>query len=229
MTVNRNLVAVVFLFAAAATAQEPVDLEVKNTTVVDPASRRVLVDHSVYIAQGRIVAVEPHRLERRFVATKTIDGANRFLIPGLLDMHVHISPGRVPPRPDLTLPLLLSNGVTSVRDMASDCWQKRSDQRLCLDDLRRLAHRIEIGEVAGPRLVRLSSAVVRGAWERDQMPEGAAPYLTPKTAVEGRQLARYLNGRPVDLAKTYNTLGRDAYFGSNSLRLRIRGHARARD
>jgi predicted amidohydrolase YtcJ len=41
---------------------------------------------------------------------ETIDGAGKFLIPGLWDMHVHIASPSY-------LPLFLANGVTGVREM----------------------------------------------------------------------------------------------------------------
>lgn len=43
------------------------------------------------------------------------EGAGKFLIPGLWDMHVHLSKAG-----ENTLPLFIANGVTSVRDMGGN-------------------------------------------------------------------------------------------------------------
>src|SRR6185295_5701227 len=52
---------------------------------------------------------------------RTIDGAGKFLIPGLWDMHIHTFFGTwVPGGNDVTLPLFVANGVTGVRDMGSE-------------------------------------------------------------------------------------------------------------
>ena len=40
-----------------------------------------------------------------------IDGKGKFLIPGLWDMHVHLSV------PEIYFPLLVANGITGVREM----------------------------------------------------------------------------------------------------------------
>jgi imidazolonepropionase-like amidohydrolase len=47
---------------------------------------------------------------------RVIDGRGKFLIPGLWDMHVHVAM----PGGRNVLPLYIANGVTGVRDMASD-------------------------------------------------------------------------------------------------------------
>jgi predicted amidohydrolase YtcJ len=54
-----------------------------------------------------------------------IDATGKFLIPGLWDMHVHLTKAG-----ENTLPLFIANGVTSVRDMGGDYvqllkWRKK--------------------------------------------------------------------------------------------------------
>ena len=51
-----------------------------------------------------------------------IDGRGKFLIPGLCDMHVHLAGVTADPKWSKTtlLPLLIANGVTTVRDMGGD-------------------------------------------------------------------------------------------------------------
>ena len=46
---------------------------------------------------------------------RVVDGAGRFLIPGLWDAHVHTFV--FPWQPDHQLPLFIANGVTGIRDM----------------------------------------------------------------------------------------------------------------
>jgi imidazolonepropionase-like amidohydrolase len=47
--------------------------------------------------------------------SQVIDATGKFLIPGLWDMHVHLTKAG-----ENTLPLFIANGVTSVRDMGGD-------------------------------------------------------------------------------------------------------------
>jgi len=52
---------------------------------------------------------------------KVLDGAGKFLIPGLADMHVHLTGAGEPTGSrEFFLPLLVANGVTTVRDMGGN-------------------------------------------------------------------------------------------------------------
>ncbi len=48
---------------------------------------------------------------------RVLDGAGRYLIPGLWDMHVHVAAG--PVTDTLLLPLFTAYGITGIRDMGS--------------------------------------------------------------------------------------------------------------
>ena len=223
-----RLAAAGLLLAHALAGQQRVDLAIANATVIDPQSRRVHVEHTILISGDRVTdVVASVDADQQLVAT-TVDGSGLFVIPGLLDMHVHLTLEALDSDPQPTLDLLVANGVTGVRDMASDCWEPREKGRLCADDLRRLAAQIDAGERAGPRILSLASAIVRGPLERGSLPEGAPGFMAPQTAEEGRELARYLKGRGIDLIKVYNSVPRDAYFGlhdeARRLDLEVSGH-----
>ena len=63
------------------------------------------------VRDGRIVAVKP-RVEA-IAGAVVIDATGKFLIPGLWDMHMHIT------APQIVFPLLVANGITGVREMYS--------------------------------------------------------------------------------------------------------------
>lgn len=199
------------LFSVACTTLPPEDatLVVSNVTVIDPDRRDILPDRDVYLVDDRIAAILPHREERK-PGLREIDGRERFLVPGLMDMHVHVAH---PMFSDSSLPLFLANGVTGVREMSGDCWEPRGDIFACIDDYRELQAKIENGEQPGPRLLQLSSAIVRGELEAypPHVPEGAADFVTPDNRREARELVTYLDERGVDFIKTYNWLSADAF------------------
>jgi imidazolonepropionase-like amidohydrolase len=128
-----------------------VDLAIVGTTVVDPATDRVLPGQTVTVRDGRIAAVAPTSLEGADPASdplaanaaRVIDGRGRWLIPGLWDAHVHFRGGE-----DLAeanrrlLPLYLANGVTSVRDAGGDLTPALLEWR----------GRIAAGDLAGPTI-----------------------------------------------------------------------------
>src|SRR5690349_21482512 len=82
------------LVAGCATTPKPsslrVDLAIANVTTIDPENGRVERERTVYVSGERIVAVEPAARRQRFVPARTIDGTGKYLIPGLIDMHVHL-------------------------------------------------------------------------------------------------------------------------------------------
>jgi hypothetical protein len=81
-----------------------------DVSVIPMDSERVLSGYTVIVRNGRIEAVGPAPEIEVPANTFVIDGQGHFLIPGLVDMHVHMQ------RPT-DLELLLVNGVTTVRMM----------------------------------------------------------------------------------------------------------------
>ena len=214
------------LTTACGPPPEPVSLVIHDATVIDPLSGQVLPDHSVFISQGTIVGVEPTDRRASFLASDSLDGTDLFVVPGLIDMHVHLfRNSRVA---QATLDLLLANGVTGFREMASDCLDQTSDTALCTSALRELADDIEAGGRVAPRPLALASAPINGASQGGGLPEGAPDFLAPGTAEDARALAHWLADRGIDLVKVYNSVPREAYFAlldeAAGLDLEVSGH-----
>ena len=85
----------------------------------------------VYLSEGRITAITKPGSLKSVAPAQRISGTGRTLLPGLVDMHGHLSAGQ--------LLLNLAAGVTAVRDVGNNSTE--------LTELRR---RIERGEVLGP-------------------------------------------------------------------------------
>lgn len=95
-------------------------LAVRHVSVIPMTSDVVLGDATVIARDGRIVAVGPAASTPVPRGAQIIEGAGKFLIPGLADMHVHLlsdgdevhdSAGPA------ELGVMLANGVTAVRLM----------------------------------------------------------------------------------------------------------------
>jgi imidazolonepropionase-like amidohydrolase len=115
------------LFALASNAE---DLWIDHVTVVSPERKTPLVDASVRIHDDRIEAIEPKATSHG--PKGAIDGKGLYLVPGLIDSHVHLNliPGMFPEHerahPDLAraareqIPKsYLRFGFTTVVDLAS--------------------------------------------------------------------------------------------------------------
>src|SRR5437899_281905 len=125
----------VVVASARATAQSVAFAHVSVIDARDSLPRR---DQTVVVRGNRIVAAGPARTTSVPSGARIIDGSDKFLIPGLWDMHVHtaIIGGRE------LLGLYVANGVTGVRDMAGD-W----------DTLTTWRRDIRAGRLVGPRIV----------------------------------------------------------------------------
>jgi 5-methylthioadenosine/S-adenosylhomocysteine deaminase len=79
----------ILLFVAAAV--QPVDLVVRNGTVVTmDGQRRVIARGAVAVRSGRIVAVGPEaEVDAAFRGTETMDAGGGIVIPGLVNAHTH--------------------------------------------------------------------------------------------------------------------------------------------
>lgn len=78
-----------------------------DVAVVPMDMERVLEHQTVLVSDGRITAVAPMAAVTVPTGSQRIDGRGRYLMPGLIDMHVHL-------RSATELPLYICNGVTTV-------------------------------------------------------------------------------------------------------------------
>lgn len=90
------------------------DLLIQNVTLVDSASG-LRANQDIWVSGDKVVGVATAGSTSQNVeAHRVIDGTGKFLIPGLWDMHVHVT--YEPAISDAMASLFLSYGITSVRD-----------------------------------------------------------------------------------------------------------------
>lgn len=109
------------LITSCNSPQEQTDLLITNATILDIESGEELSGKMIAISADTIQAVLDMEESGKFSASKTLDAKNKFVMPGLWDMHVHFRGGDtlVAENKDL-LPLFLAHGVTTVRDAGGD-------------------------------------------------------------------------------------------------------------
>lgn len=85
---------------------------IKNAGILSEDCSYFIKNKDVIIKEGKIVQIGTHlSLDNN---STIIDGTDKFLIPGLIDSHVHLKESKN------DLFLYLANGVTSIRDMAGN-------------------------------------------------------------------------------------------------------------
>lgn len=95
-------------------------LAIENVAMVDVVRGRVIGPRSILIVNGRIAKMGEPNAVTVPVGAVQIDGRGSFLIPGLVDMHVHLFNNATHRAPnDWMFPLFVANGVTRVREMAA--------------------------------------------------------------------------------------------------------------
>jgi imidazolonepropionase-like amidohydrolase len=150
---------------------------------------------TVIIKDGRIVGISKTAKHAFPMNTKIVDARNKFLIPGLWDMHVHTIFGDwIPGGKDVSLPLFVANGITGIRDMGGD-----------LDTLLQWRSQISAGAILGPRMI-IAGPMLDGP--KSRFPSS----ISIATAQEGRKAVDDLKAKGVDFIKVQSFITRDGYF-----------------
>jgi imidazolonepropionase-like amidohydrolase len=165
-----------------------------DVTVVPMDRERVLERQTVVVRGGLIQALGPLGAVAIPDDALVIDGRDRYLMPGLVDMHVHVEDPN-------ELLLFAANGVTTVRNM----WGNQGLKRLLgLPDQLELRERIGRGELIGPTIYT-SGPILEG-------PPATVPFMTilRSPADAERAVARQAE-RGYDFIKVYDNLTPDVY------------------
>lgn len=123
-------------------------LALKNVTVIDATGAGPQWNMTVLVTNNRIATVRESSKAQLPRDVRVIDMQGKCLIPGLWDMHVHLSKAG-----ENTLPLFIANGVTSVRDMGGD-FELMAGWRMEIEQGKRIGPRIK---TSGPILESLTN------------------------------------------------------------------------
>ncbi|MBM3310422.1 MAG: amidohydrolase family protein [Candidatus Aminicenantes bacterium] len=163
-------------------------LVLTNVNVIDAKGpeRPLKPNRTVVIDGGRIAEIGESEKIRPPQGARVVDAKDKFLIPGLWDMHVHWYH-------EAFLPLFIANGVTGVRQMTGfvlhQDWRKKAER----------------GELLSPRL-SVASMLVDGP--------GATMKGSFEIADESqaRDVVRKIKGEGFDFVKIYPGIPRDAFY-----------------
>lgn len=177
-------------------------IAIQDVTVIDVAAAATHPHMTVVIDGERIQSIG----KATPAGARIVNGAGKFLIPGLWDMHVHLW------YKQNQLPLFIAYGVTGVQDMGSD-FERVSAWRAA----------IETGKAVGPHIVTSGPPVSDHPSDDDKL-----PVLVAHTPEEARQDFDRLWNMDVDFIKVLSGLSRDAYFAlaeqARHWHMRLEGH-----
>lgn len=107
-----------FLFQSCNSGERKAILVISDTNLFDPVTGQMLPNRTIMAEDDWIVAIgTPDNLLEVPEDAYVIDGSGKFVIPGLIDAHVHLDflLDAVNVKGEEVLPLYLGNGVTTVR------------------------------------------------------------------------------------------------------------------
>jgi imidazolonepropionase-like amidohydrolase len=180
---------------------QPHALAITNVTLIDGTGAAPKPGMTVVMEGDRITGIgEAARVPS---GAQILDGTGKFLIPGLRDMHAHLS---IDDGVETLLARYMASGITGVRDMAS-----------AADEAVRLRQEILEGKMIGPRLT------VAGPILQGPLPFETPPMIrTVASPEEARRAVGDLWAEGVDFVKVGDTVDRGAYMAI-AAEARLRG------
>ena len=139
---NRFLLSLIILITGAQKniAQNADTISIENVNVITMISEEILNNQRVLISDGRIIKIESGSLPLSNTIKQKIDGSNKYLIPGLSEMHYHLRSNDI----QSDFKLLIANGITTVRNMAEFAGQDQVNIR----------NKVLSGELFGPNYLQ---------------------------------------------------------------------------
>jgi hypothetical protein len=196
------------LIAGRSFAQDKL-LFIDNINIVDVVSGKIIKEATVEISGNRIKSINSKNIRNQH--TTVIDAKGKYLIPGLWDMHTHSLRKE---RLGYFFPLFIANGVTGIRDMASD---------MDLADILKLRSEIEESNILGPRLGAVTGKILDGPPRPD-----TTMFTYPADTTAAKQMVQSYKRQKADFIKVYNMLAKDIYLAiaseSKNSNIHFTGH-----
>ena len=187
--------ALLLAFGCSSSSAPPPSLAITHVTLIDATGAAPQPDMTVFIADEQIAAIGVSKSMSIPRSTRTVDGTGKFLMPGLADMHAHLTGASEPSGSrEFILPLMLASGITTVRDMGG-----------YLEALVPLRREIEAGKLVAPRIFFAGPYL-------DGKPPFFQPSLVVTNSAEAAADIHALTSQGVDFIKVQSNLSRDAYF-----------------
>lgn len=203
---RRGLICAFALGATPVLAEPAQPIAIVDVTVAPMTGPATLPGQTVIVRGGRIAAIGPVARVRVPRDAQRIDGRGRTLLPGLADMHMHMTVGTldakkpeereaVLARAGEFLGMFLDAGVTTIRDMAGGPLTLMTREA------------VRSGRIEGPNML-LASPVLE---TRFTLPDMASYAHKVETPDQGRAEVRAALAAGYDFIKVYNQIDPPIY------------------
>ena len=180
-------------------------MAIRNVTVIPVTGAPPILNATVVINGERIASIGP--TAKIPSGARVINGTGKFLLPGFIEMHAHLSKTRAS-----SLGLFVANGITTLRDMGGDH-----------EELLRWRREVREGRRLGPRILMagpyLESARNIERMRKDPPSERVEPFERTRIGVgspdEARRIVAELAKREIDFIKIRTVQDRETYLALN--------------
>ena len=188
--------------------------------IVDVETGQVIPNQNVVIENNRIKSIKSYNTDTTYQDVLTIDGRDKYLMPGLWDMHTHSSPYS----PWLHHPLYIANGVTGVRDMSGRL-NKKDSYWVGTEERLEWNRQMIAGSRISPRYVLQSSFQINGS---NSVPDDFPGYFKARNDAEVLELLNYYHNEGADFIKVYSEIEANPYRTllkeSSNYEMHVAGH-----
>ena len=180
---------------------------IRNVTVIPGNGAPAINDATVLIRNEYIASIGPAAETVIPEGARVIDGRGKFLVPGFIELHAHLSKTRAS-----ALGLFIANGVTTVRDMGGDH-----------EELLRWRQEVRSGKRVGPRMLiagpYLEAARNVERMRRDPPEKRIEPFERTRIPVaspaDARRIVAELASRELDFLKIRTVQDQATYIALN--------------
>jgi imidazolonepropionase-like amidohydrolase len=180
---------------------------IRGATVIPVTGAPPIPSATIVIRDDRIAAIGPAAVTDLPDGAHVIEAAGQFVVPGLIEMHAHLSKLR-----GSAMGLFVANGVTTLRDMGGDHGELLQWRREIRDG-RRLGPRMVI---AGPYL---ESARNIERMRKDPPEARVEPFERLRIPIgspeEAARVVQRLAATELDFLKIRTVQNRETYFAIN--------------
>lgn len=137
---NASFIATALVCLIAATRADADTTVFINVNIVPMTTEKIVAQQSLVVVEGRITGIGHVDAMSVPKGATVVDGTDRFLMPGLAEMHAHVS-GTDPDQIDRLSTMFIANGITTIRGMLGEAGHLL------------LREKFQSGELFGPRFI----------------------------------------------------------------------------
>lgn len=122
--INLIILSILMCLTCSSSSNQDIDLIIGNATLIDGTGNAVIPKATILIKDGTISSISTKKIKHIPEGAVFFDATGKYVMPGIVDVHVHFSSGGLEPHDSLTNERIfrqfLYYGVTTVLNLGAD-------------------------------------------------------------------------------------------------------------